>query len=196
MVIWHTCLMVMCHLMVTWRVFRVVGSSETSWSFSSMRRVTAWYSQGKRMNSDGVSSSNWDWPAGLHDNGHVRVLILLMDLDLDRISPIRSLHFETTVHDAIHDISCGSQLIHLKTNSFLWFFLCRGGGVTVHQSPWRGCETFLTKSWDTDQVWVIVVIWNIWIWGYLFVCSLLFRCKNPSFVYKFLRSNVTKVTSF
>lgn len=83
MVIWHTCLMVMCHLMVTWRVFRVVGSSETSWSFSSVRRVTAWYSQGKRMNSDGVSSSNWDWPAGLHDNGHVRVLILLMDLDLD-----------------------------------------------------------------------------------------------------------------
>lgn len=124
-------------------VFRGVGSSKTSWSFWSVRRVTVWRSAGRRTNSDTVSSTNQDWPAGLHDNGHVRVLILLTDSDLNpdqrwSDSPIRlsDKHPSTVMSYMTSSVtSPGCLLINVKVVCFLLFILYWGGGdVVIHWS--------------------------------------------------------------
>lgn len=71
-----------------------------------------------------------------------------------RISPIRSLHYETSVYDAVRDIVCGSQLINLKTNCFFHDFFVSGAESLstrvleeVVRHSWQSCETLIKCDW-------------------------------------------------
>lgn len=82
-----------------------------------------------------------------------------------QISPIRSLHYEITVMTS----SVAPSWFISKQIVFMFFYV-EGRSLCPPQP--------LKRLWDKvvshDQVWPIVVIWNIWIWGYLFVCFFLF----------------------
>lgn len=133
--------------LVTWCrlcLLRAVASSKTSWSSWSANRVTVCNSAGRRKNSDTLSSTNRDGPAGLHDNRHVERGVDL-DLDLDQRWSQSPVTFP--VHDIIYDITrLPADLKMGYFSLFICFWSRVGSRGRGHCSPGCGKAFWEMKS--------------------------------------------------